>query len=361
MEIAKKDLTIIIPAYNMENHLEKCLTSLIVNDEQMDQLEVLVINDGSKDRTSEIGHMFEQKYPGTFRVIDKANGHYGSCINRGLTEAKGVFVKVLDADDSFDPAVFPDFLRFLAKEDVRENGDAILSDYIQVDENLVLLSEHAYSSYANPVKIGDLTKEDRGRWFIHGLTYRTDYLRSINHKQTEGIAYTDIEWCFYPITQIKCICRFDGFLYRYTKLREDQSVNPTVQGRNIGMQVKVVNQMVERFPSMMKEDLHEENRKFLHDFINLQVSHIYQLFLLTLHRHIPSGNGLEDFDRHLLEKAPDLYNEVGSYTTRIAGIRFEPVRMWREHKRTEVKFMQWLYSLADFKAQVVIKCKLFHQ
>ena len=64
----------------------------------MQKLEVIVVNDGSKDRTSEIAHGFEAMHPGVFRVIDKANGHYGSCINAGLKNASGPYVKVLDVD-----------------------------------------------------------------------------------------------------------------------------------------------------------------------------------------------------------------------------------------------------------------------
>ena len=90
-----KLLTIVIPAYNMEKYLDRCLSSLIVGDEKMQHLEVLVINDGSKDRTSEIAHTYEDRFPGTIRVVDKENGHYGSCVNRGLEEARGTFIKVL--------------------------------------------------------------------------------------------------------------------------------------------------------------------------------------------------------------------------------------------------------------------------
>ena len=97
-----KILTIIIPTYNMEQYLRKCLDSLIVSEENMQRLEVLVVNDGSKDSSSAIGHEYEAKYPQTFRVIDKENGNYGSCVNRGLKEATGKYVKVLDADDYFD-------------------------------------------------------------------------------------------------------------------------------------------------------------------------------------------------------------------------------------------------------------------
>ena len=79
----------------MEKYLDKCLTSLIFDDKGlMAQLEVLVVIDGAKDRSSEIAHKYQDKYPNTFVVIDKKNGNYGSCINRGLKEAKGTYIKL---------------------------------------------------------------------------------------------------------------------------------------------------------------------------------------------------------------------------------------------------------------------------
>lgn len=84
----QKLLTIVIPTYNMQDYLPRCLDSLVLYDGAlMEQLEVLVINDGSKDNSSAIAHEYEAKFPNTFRVIDKENGNYGSCINRGLKEA----------------------------------------------------------------------------------------------------------------------------------------------------------------------------------------------------------------------------------------------------------------------------------
>lgn len=73
----RKLLTIIIPTYNMQDYLCRCLDSLIVPDDMMKDLEVLVINDGSKDRSSEIAHSYQDRFPVTFRVIDKENGNYG--------------------------------------------------------------------------------------------------------------------------------------------------------------------------------------------------------------------------------------------------------------------------------------------
>lgn len=109
-----KILSIVIPTYNMEKLLEQCLSSLVVK-EHLDFLEVLVINDGSKDKSSQIAHHFEDKYPQTFRVVDKDNGNYGSCVNRGLKEATGKYIKILDADDSFETSVLDCYLAYLSK------------------------------------------------------------------------------------------------------------------------------------------------------------------------------------------------------------------------------------------------------
>ena len=132
-----KALTIIVPAYNMEKYLAKCCESVVVSQELREHLEVLVVNDGSTDKTSEVAHSFERKYPGTFRVIDKPNGHYGSCVNCGLAESKGEFVKLLDADDTYDKAEFERLLKFLVEGSANgalDDIDLVLTDYRIVDK-----------------------------------------------------------------------------------------------------------------------------------------------------------------------------------------------------------------------------------
>ena len=117
MTTMNKILSIIVPSYNMEAYLPKCLGSLIIDEQELLQkLDVIVVNDGSKDRTSEIAHEFETKYPGVFRVVDKTNGHYGSCINAGLAVATGTFIKVLDADDYYLTDIFKDYLAVVDAE-----------------------------------------------------------------------------------------------------------------------------------------------------------------------------------------------------------------------------------------------------
>ena len=346
-----KVLTIIIPSYNMENYLERCLSSLVLDAEWMCLFEALVINDGSKDCTSEIGHAFEQRFPDTFRVIDKENGHYGSCINKGIEEARGSFIKVLDADDTFDPKVFAAYLDFLKQEDVRLNADAILSDYVQVDDNLSLIDKHPYGLYENPFALNALTDLDRRLWFIHALTYRTKMLRDMHYRQTEGVPYTDIEWCYYPTAAVKTLYRFHGYLYRYTKLREEQSVAPAVQGRNIDKQIGLVEKMIHQSQGITP---------FQQDLLKLNISHIYQLCLLTLHKYIRSDHSLLEFDRALKSSTPALYQEMSDYQTVVAGTAVKPVKLWREHHILRLKLIQYTYSLADIKAGISKRIRIKH-
>ena len=107
----EKQISIIIPTCNMERYISQCLESLLIPN--LSDVEILVINDGSKDRSSDIAHDYERRFPESIRVIDKPNGHYGSCINRGLKEATGRYIKVLDADDSFNKNEFNMFVEFL--------------------------------------------------------------------------------------------------------------------------------------------------------------------------------------------------------------------------------------------------------
>ena len=118
----QKLLSIVVPTYNMEKYLPRCLDSLLLSEDEMSKMEVLVINDGSRDSSLQIAQEYENLYPQTFRVIDKENGNYVSCVNRGLQEASGKYIKILDADDSFSNEVFDDFISYLKQEDVDLTG-----------------------------------------------------------------------------------------------------------------------------------------------------------------------------------------------------------------------------------------------
>ena len=92
-------LTIVIPVYKVELYINKCLDSLIVTPELMEKMEVLIINDGTPDRSAELSRGYVKRFPGTFRQIDKENAGHGSVWNLGLKEAYGKYTRFLDSDD----------------------------------------------------------------------------------------------------------------------------------------------------------------------------------------------------------------------------------------------------------------------
>ena len=98
MEQSSKTLTFVVPAYNMETYLERCVESLLSATDNSD-IEVLIVDDGSSDGTPELADMYERRWPGNVRAIHQVNKGHGGAVNTGIANATGMYVKVVDADD----------------------------------------------------------------------------------------------------------------------------------------------------------------------------------------------------------------------------------------------------------------------
>ncbi len=313
----------------MEKYLQKCLDSLIIKDTDLfNKLEVLIINDGSKDSSSEIGHQFQQKYPEVFKVIDKENGNYGSCINRGLKEGKGKYIKILDADDSFHNEGFSNYLYELTRID----ADLILSDYSIVDEKGNITKEVVYEyPKTQIVPIEKLFQyESFFQIQMHGTTYRTENLRIIDYKQSEGISYTDQEWMFYPMTTVKSVYCSKEKVYRYLLGREGQTMDKKILLKNIDHTIKGTMAML----SIYQENFFKKDslyNRYLEERLATRLKYIYKQCLLH--------QGMESVDfmslEHSLICCPDLYKELETETTYIRSRPYPYVKKWRDnnHKK----------------------------
>ena len=118
----EKLLTIVIPVYKVEDYINKCLDSLIIAPDLMEKMDVLIINDGTPDRSADMSRDYVKQYPGIFRQIDKENGGHGSVWNLGVKEAYGKYVKFLDSDDWL------------------ENLDIMIEKLAQTDADLITTS-----------------------------------------------------------------------------------------------------------------------------------------------------------------------------------------------------------------------------
>lgn len=219
-----KILTIIIPTYNMEKYLHHCLDSLIVSG--MEKLEVLVINDGSKDSSSAIAHEYQDKYPQTFRVIDKENGNYGSCVNRGLKEASGKYFRICDADDWYENHSLPAFLAELEHTD----ADIVITPYSRVHEGtkkkeLVDIPDiYIGKTFAIADKAFSTSCLDE-LIAMHALTTKSSLLRDHSYYQTEGISYTDTQIVFYSWLWAETVSFVNSRVYCYRLGRNGQTMS----------------------------------------------------------------------------------------------------------------------------------------
>jgi glycosyltransferase involved in cell wall biosynthesis len=96
-----KILTVSVSAYNVENYIDEALSKFLVLGDMLNDIEILIIDDGGTDRTKDIALMYAQKYPETYKFIHKQNGGWGSTVNTGIRLASGKYFKQLDGDDYF--------------------------------------------------------------------------------------------------------------------------------------------------------------------------------------------------------------------------------------------------------------------
>ena len=105
-----KLLSIAIPCYNSEAYMEKCIESLLKGGEEV---EILVVNDGSSDRTAEIADAYAEKYPTIIKAIHQENGGHGEAVNAGIRNATGLYFKVVDSDDWVNEEAYKQILKKL--------------------------------------------------------------------------------------------------------------------------------------------------------------------------------------------------------------------------------------------------------
>ena len=105
-----KLLTFAIPCYNSEAYMRNCIDSLLPGGEDV---EILIIDDGSKDETARIADEYQEKYPTIVRAIHQENGGHGAAVNAGIANATGLYFKVVDSDDWVKESAYQEILETL--------------------------------------------------------------------------------------------------------------------------------------------------------------------------------------------------------------------------------------------------------
>lgn len=203
----------------MEKYLSNCLESFIY-DKQTNDIEVLIVNDGSKDNSINIANEYAKKYPNIFKVIDKENGGHGSTINAGLKVATGKYFKVVDSDDWVDTSNFRKLVEFLKQT----SSDVVYNHYVKVFENsdkkkIVNVNTGKYDDVLNLHELQTIN------FLMAAATYKTELIKDTY--LDEKCFYVDVEYNVYNYLKCKTITflNYEVYMYRLGRVGQSVSVN----------------------------------------------------------------------------------------------------------------------------------------
>lgn len=240
-----KILTFVIPAYNSENFLDKCIPSMLHPD-VLSEIEIIIVNDGSKDATPEVAQKYCDRYPDVVRLISQENKGHGGALNTGCAAARGKYCKVIDADDWVETANLAAFIRALKQT----NCDVVLTHFHTVDITSGEVKKWCTYPQAFGKEISLHTVMSNWRSYyccmtLHGITYNTDFYRTSGIALSEHVFYEDYEYATFPCCHARTILPLDLLVYNYRIGDVNQSVSDASRLKRIGHLETVLSRMAQ--------------------------------------------------------------------------------------------------------------------
>lgn len=258
-----KLLTVAIPCYNSQDYMRHAVETVLVGGEDV---EIILIDDGSTDKTGEIADELAAEYPTVIRAIHQQNGGHGSAVNTGLANARGIYYKVLDSDDWMDREALLKALDVLRNFVQDGNGvDMLLANYVYEKPSLHKHKAIRYEGVFPENQVFGWSDVKRFKMsqniLMHSVIYRTKLLRDCELELPKHTFYVDNIFVYYPLPFVKTMYYLDVDLYRYFIGRDDQSVNEKVMTARIDQQIKVNKIMIDAY------DLTKLKNKKLRDYM----------------------------------------------------------------------------------------------
>ena len=334
--IIMKLLSVAVPCYNSEAYMRHCVDTLLTGG---DEVEILIVNDGSRDNTAAIADEYAAKYPDRVKAVHKENGGHGDAVMYGLRAASGVYFKVVDSDDWVDTDALAKVLAVLREHAAADKQiDLVVANYVYEKEGAA--HKHVVR-YGNALPEGRVLTWEETKTFrvgqyilMHAAIYRRQLLLDCGLELPKKTFYVDNLYVYKPLTLVNTLYYLDVDLYRYFIGRSDQSVNEKVMISRIDQQIRVNWMMmgVTEFAAITPAKKRAYMRKFLE--IVTTVSSI----LLV-----------KDGSKEALAKKDKLWMDMKTtYPEIYRSLRFSPLGMGM-HLPGSVgrKIMIWGYTLAN--------------
>lgn len=243
-----KLLTITVPCYNSQSYMRKCIESLLPGGEIV---EILIVDDGSSDKTGEIADEYAERYPSIVRAIHQDNAGHGGAVNTGIRNASGKYFKVVDSDDWVDLESYMKILDAIRR--FAEDGsevDLIVSNFVYEKQGNIVNMSMRYRNALPEEKIitwDEVRRFRKGQYMLmHSVIFRMEVLKGSGLILPEHTFYVDNLFVYVPMQHVRTLFYIDTDFYRYFIGRDDQSVNEAVMIRRIDQQIKVNRLMFEQ-------------------------------------------------------------------------------------------------------------------
>ena len=264
-----KLLSVTVPCYNSQDYMRHCVETLLPGG---DEVEILIVDDGSKDDTAAIADQLQAQYPTIVRAIHQENAGHGGAVMKGLENATGLYFKVVDSDDWVDTQVLKDLLALLRRFARQGEGvDMVVSDFVydKVGARHKKVMRYPFAIPQNKVlrweEVGSFPK---GHYLLmHSVIYRTQLLRESGLDLPRHTFYVDNLFVYVPMAQVKTLYYVDKVFYHYFIGREDQSVQEGVMIRRIDQQLRVNKLMLEQVD--LKAVKEPRLRKYLFNYLEI--------------------------------------------------------------------------------------------
>lgn len=330
-----KILSVAIPCYNSQEYMCHAVESALVGGED---IEILIVDDGSTDDTAKIADRLERKYPGIVKAVHQENGGHGEAVNAGLRHASGLYFKVLDSDDWLDREALVKVLETL-KQFIREGRliDMMLCNYVYEKPSVYKHKAIRYEGVFPQERIfgwSDIRKfKISQNILMHSVIYRTQMLLDCGLELPKHTFYVDNIFVYVPLPSVKTMYYMNVDLYRYFIGREDQSVNEQVMMGRIDQQLKVNKIMIDAY------DLTKVRNKKLRD---------YMVKYLAMMMTVSSVFLIKEGSEQSLEKRAELWRYLknaskGMYRLVNKQVLSRPMQIRGKAGR---KMVVWGYSIS---------------
>lgn len=308
----EKLITFAVPCYNSAAYMENCIKSLLTGG---DEVEIIIVDDGSKDNTGEIADKYAAEYPDIIKVIHQENGGHGEGVNQGIRHATGLYYKVVDSDDKLEPTALKTLVNTI-KEHIKNNTEADLYIvnfiYDKVYENKRFVRDYKKRIRANEF----ITWSDFKRFktsemiLMHSIVYKTEVLRASDTSLPKHTFYVDNIFSYKPLPFVKKIYYLDVDMYLYFIGRADQSVTLENITKRYEQQIRVMKEMINAYSYEEIERQEKGLRKYM----------LHSLSVIMMLTQMFTSNGkenkkqrkqdLKDLWKYIKNKDKKLYKKL---------------------------------------------------